>query len=97
MVDECNKVLDGGHEMEELMKIWGHHHDNSSCGQQLIMSCSRVNEPLHKFVINYMKGSVKLIACAIESVIWCEVPMVGVSGACDLRVIHSVIGCTVLS
>ncbi|XP_065910121.1 putative ATP-dependent RNA helicase TDRD12 isoform X2 [Dysidea avara] len=75
VVDECNKVFDGGHKMEELMKIWACHHDNSNCGQQLIMSCSRVTERLHKFVMDYMKGSVKLIACAIESVIWCEVPM----------------------
>ena len=97
MVDECDKVLDGGHEMEELMKIWGQHHDNSGCGQQLIMSCSRVTEQLRKFVMDYMKGSVKLIACAIESVIWREVPMVGVSlSSCDLQVMSSATGCTVL-
>lgn len=66
--------------MEELMNYWTRHRDNDGgYGKQLIMACAKVTQDLHKFVINYMKGSVKLIACAIEAVIWNEVPMVSVS------------------
>ena len=73
-------MVNEGHEMEELMDYWTRHRDdNSGYGKQLIMACSKVTQDLHKFVTNYMKGSVKLIACAIETVIWNEVPMVGLS------------------
>lgn len=77
MVDVCDKVLSDGHEMEELMSYWTRHRDNiSGYEKQLIMACSKVTQNLHKFVTSYMKGSVKLIACSIEAVVWNEVPMV---------------------
>lgn len=80
VVDECDKVVSDGHEMEELMNYWTCHRDSSSgYKKQLIMACSKVTQDLHKFIISYMKGSVKLIACAIEAVIWNEVPMVSVA------------------
>ena len=73
-------MLSDGHKMEGLMNYWTRHHDsNSGYGQQLVMACSKVTQDLHKFVTNHMKGSVKLIACAIEAVIWNEVPMVSKS------------------
>ena len=72
-------MVSGGHEMEELMGYWSRHRDN--CGgyeKQLVMACSKATQDLYKFVTSYMKGSVKLIACAIEAVIWSEVPMVSI-------------------
>ena len=72
-------MVSGGHEMEELMSYWSRHRDSSGgYGKQLVMSCSKATQDLHKFVTNYMKGSVKLIACAIEALIWNEIPMVSV-------------------
>lgn len=72
-------MVSDGHEMEKLTSYWVRHRDNSGgYEKQLVMACSKVTQDLHKFVINYMKGSVKLIACAIEAVIWNEVPVVSV-------------------
>lgn len=81
MVDECDKVVvNGGHEIEKLMSCWiDHRGSDSSYEKQLIMACSKITQDLHKFVTDYMKGSVKLIACAIEAMVWNEVPMVSAS------------------
>ena len=88
VVDDCDKVVCDGHEMEELMSCWASQRDNiSDYEKQLIMACSKVTQDLRKFVTNYMKGSVKLIACGIEAVVWNEVPVVSVLHLiCDYHV-----------
>ena len=62
------------------MSCWASQRANiSDYKKQLVMACSKVTQDLHKFVTNYMKGSVKLIACGIEAVVWNEVPVVSVT------------------
>ena len=55
MVDECDKVLSDGHEMEELMSYWTRHRDISGHEKQMVMTCSKVTQNLHKFITNYIE------------------------------------------